>query len=265
MASIKPAEVSKILRQQLEGIQTGVELEEVGTVLEVGDGIARIYGLSNAESNELIEFENGIQAIVLNLEEDNIGAVLLGPTEEINEGDIVKRTGRIASINVGEGLLGRVITPTGQPLVFEKTISFMPYQTGWPPSYKYDCLPDPPQFKNPFAWNGTSGQQPNSSTPAREERDPDWTARMDQRLVDEATNNPRISRMTAMRVFIQLRSWRALDALLAEHMHLALHLSGEERDIIVARWPYQVPRQLPRLARVRRPVLPRVDPRRGRA
>src|SRR4030066_1300514 len=116
MASIKPAEVSKILRQQLEGIQTSVELEEVGTVLEVGDGIARIYGLSNAESNELIEFENGIEAIVLNLEEDNIGAVLLGPTEEINEGDIVKRTGRIASIGVGEGLLGRVITPTGQPL-----------------------------------------------------------------------------------------------------------------------------------------------------
>jgi F-type H+-transporting ATPase subunit alpha len=116
MANIKPAEVSKILRQQLEGIQTGVDLEEVGTVLEVGDGIARIYGLSNAESNELIEFENGIEAIVLNLEEDNIGAVLLGPTEEINEGDIVKRTGRIASIMVGEGLLGRVITPTGQPL-----------------------------------------------------------------------------------------------------------------------------------------------------
>lgn len=116
MANIKPGEVSKILRQQLEGIQIGVELEEVGTVLEVGDGIARIYGLSNAESNELIQFENGIEAIVLNLEEDNIGAVLLGPTEEINEGDIVKRTGRIASIEVGEGLLGRVISPTGQPL-----------------------------------------------------------------------------------------------------------------------------------------------------
>ena len=98
MASIKPAEVSSILRQQLEGIQTGVELEEVGSVLEVGDGIARIYGLSNAESNELLEFENGIEAIVLNLEEDNIGAVLLGPTEEINEGDIVKRTGRILSL-----------------------------------------------------------------------------------------------------------------------------------------------------------------------
>jgi F-type H+-transporting ATPase subunit alpha len=116
MANIKPAEVSKILRQQLEGIQTGVELEEVGTVLQVGDGIARIYGLSNAQSNELIEFENGMEGIVLNLEEDNIGAVLLGPTEEINEGDIVKRTGRIASLGVGEGLLGRVITPTGQPI-----------------------------------------------------------------------------------------------------------------------------------------------------
>jgi F-type H+-transporting ATPase subunit alpha len=116
MTSIKPAEVSKILREQLEGLQTGVELEEVGTVLQVGDGIARIYGLSNAQSNELIEFENGIEAIVLNLEEDNIGAVLLGPTEEINEGDIVKRTGKIASIMVGEGLLGRVISPTGQPL-----------------------------------------------------------------------------------------------------------------------------------------------------
>jgi F-type H+/Na+-transporting ATPase subunit alpha len=116
MANIKPAEVSKILKQQLEGIQTGAELEEVGTVLQVGDGIARIYGLLNAQANELIEFENGIEAIVLNLEEDNIGAVLLGPTEEIKEGDIVKRTGRIASINVGEGLLGRVISPTGQPL-----------------------------------------------------------------------------------------------------------------------------------------------------
>ena len=116
MANIKPAEVSKILKQQLEGIQTGVDLEEVGTVLQVGDGIARIYGLSNVESNELIEFENGMEAIVLNLEEDNIGAVLLGPTEEINEGDIVKRTRRIASLGVGEGLLGRVISPLGLPL-----------------------------------------------------------------------------------------------------------------------------------------------------
>jgi F-type H+-transporting ATPase subunit alpha len=116
MANIKPAEVSKILKKQLEGVQTGVELEEVGTVLQVGDGIARIYGLSKVESNELIEFENGMEAIVLNLEEDNIGTVLLGPTEEIKEGDIAKRTGRIASIMVGEGLLGRVITPIGQPV-----------------------------------------------------------------------------------------------------------------------------------------------------
>ncbi len=116
MASIKPAEVTRILRQQLEGIQTGVELEEVGVVLQVGDGIARIYGLTNAQANELVEFENGIEAIVLNLEEDNIGVVLLGPSEEIKEGDIVRRTGRIASIMAGEGLLGRVITPTGQPV-----------------------------------------------------------------------------------------------------------------------------------------------------
>jgi F-type H+/Na+-transporting ATPase subunit alpha len=132
MANIKPAEVSQILRQQLEGIQTGAELEEIGTVLQVGDGIARIYGLSNAQSNELIEFENGMEAIVLNLEEDNIGAVLLGPTEEINEGDIVKRTGRIASIGVGEGLLGRVISPTGQPLdgkgPIEGKIYIMPFE-----------------------------------------------------------------------------------------------------------------------------------------
>ena len=128
MANIKPAEVSSILKQQLEGIQTGVELEEVGTVLEVGDGIARIYGLSNVQSNELIQFENGIEAIVLNLEEDNIGAVLLGPTEEISEGDIAKRTGRIASINVGEGLLGRVIATTGQPLDGECPITGKLYE-----------------------------------------------------------------------------------------------------------------------------------------
>ncbi len=116
MASIKPAEVSEILKQQLEGIKTGASLEEVGTVLQVGDGIARLYGLSNVQSNELIEFENGVQAIVLNLEEDNVGAVLLGSSEGITEGDIAKRTGRIASIMVGEGLLGRVIMPTGEPL-----------------------------------------------------------------------------------------------------------------------------------------------------
>ena len=102
MTNIKPSEVSEILKKQLEGIQTAVELEEVGTVLQVGDGIARVYGLSNVQSNELVEFENGIEGIVLNLEEDNVGVVLLGPSEEIKEGDVVKRTQRISSINVGE-------------------------------------------------------------------------------------------------------------------------------------------------------------------
>src|SRR6056297_955256 len=116
MASIKPAEISKILKQQLEGIQTGAELDEVGTVLEVGDGIARLYGLSNVQANELIEFENGVKAIVLNLEEDNVGAVLLGPSDAIREGDVVKRTKTIASIKVGEGLQGRVVNTIGEPL-----------------------------------------------------------------------------------------------------------------------------------------------------
>ncbi len=123
MANIKPAEVSEILKQQLEGFKSAAELEEVGTVLQVGDGIARIYGLSNVESNEMIEFENGMKGIVLNLEEDNVGAVLLGPTEEIKEGDTVKRTRRIASINVGEGLLGRVINTIGEAIDGKGAIS----------------------------------------------------------------------------------------------------------------------------------------------
>lgn len=116
MSDIKPAEVSAILKKQIEGFKTEVELEEVGTVLQVGDGIARIYGLSNVQSNEMIEFENGMMGIVLNLEEDNVGAVLLGSSESIKEGDTVKRTRRIASIQVGEGLLGRVINTIGEPI-----------------------------------------------------------------------------------------------------------------------------------------------------
>ncbi len=116
MASIKPAEISQILRQQLEGLKLDASFEEVGTVLQVGDGIARIYGLSNVQSNELVEFENGVMGIVLNLEEDNVGTVLLGPTVGIGEGTHVKRTRRIASIPVGEGLLGRVINTIGEPL-----------------------------------------------------------------------------------------------------------------------------------------------------
>ena len=114
--NIKVSEVSDILRKQLEGIDTRVQLDEIGTVLQVSDGVARIYGLRNAEANELLEFDNGIKAIVMNLEEDNVGAVLLGPTDKIKEGFVVKRTKRIASIMVGEGMLGRVIDPLGAPL-----------------------------------------------------------------------------------------------------------------------------------------------------
>lgn len=114
--NIRPSEVSEVLLQQLKDIDTSLQFDEVGTVLQVSDGVVRIYGLLNAEANELLEFENGIKAIVMNLEEDNVGAVLLGPTDQIKEGMIVKRTKRIASIQVGEGMLGRVIDPLGEPL-----------------------------------------------------------------------------------------------------------------------------------------------------
>lgn len=114
--TIKPSEVSDVLLQQLKGIDTSLQFDEVGTVLQVSDGVARIYGLRNAEANELLQFENGVMGTVMNLEEDNVGAVLLGPTDLIKEGMIVKRTKRIASINVGESMLGRVIDPLGRPL-----------------------------------------------------------------------------------------------------------------------------------------------------
>ncbi len=116
MSQIKPSEVSEILKKQIEGFKSDVELEEVGSVLQVGDGIARIYGLNNVQANELIEFDSGVMGIVLNLEEDNVGAVLLGSSELIKEGDSVKRTNRIASINVGEKLLGRVINTLGEAI-----------------------------------------------------------------------------------------------------------------------------------------------------
>jgi len=116
MSQIKPSEVSEILKKQIEGFKGDVELEEVGTVLQVGDGIARIYGLNSVQANELIEFESGVAGIVLNLEEDNVGAVLLGSSETIKEGDSVKRSRKIASIGVGESLLGRVINTLGEPL-----------------------------------------------------------------------------------------------------------------------------------------------------
>ena len=116
MIEVRPDEVSAILREQLSGFKSEAELEEVGTVLQIGDGIARIYGLTKVQSGELVEFENGLQGIVLNLEEDNVGVVLLGPSDEIKEGDTIKRTRRIASIKVGEGMLGRVVNTLGQPI-----------------------------------------------------------------------------------------------------------------------------------------------------
>ena len=114
--NIKPAEVSEVLLAELEGIDLGAQFAEVGTVLQVSDGVARIYGLGNAEAGELLEFENGDRAVVMNLEEDNVGAVLLGPTDRVEEGATVKRTGRTASILVSEQMLGRVIDPLGEPL-----------------------------------------------------------------------------------------------------------------------------------------------------
>ncbi len=116
MSNIKASEVSEVLLEQLKGIDTSAKLDEVGSVLTVGDGVARIYGLRNAEANELLEFENGVMAIVMNLEEDNVGAVLLGGAEKVREGMIVKRTKRIASIQVNEKMFGRVINPLGEPL-----------------------------------------------------------------------------------------------------------------------------------------------------
>lgn len=125
---IKVSEVSAILRQQLEGINTCIHMEEAGTVLQASDGVARIYGLDNAEANELLEFDNGMEAIVMNLEEDNVGAVLLGPTDHVKEGDTVKRTRRIASINVSESMIGRVIDPLGNPIDGKGEITGKKYQ-----------------------------------------------------------------------------------------------------------------------------------------
>ena len=116
MVDIKPDEISAILRQQLSNFNASADLEEVGTVLQVGDGIARIYGLNNVRSGELVEFENGVKAIALNLEEDNVGVVLMGESSEIREGDKARRTGKIASIKVGEGLVGRVVNTLGDPI-----------------------------------------------------------------------------------------------------------------------------------------------------
>ncbi|GFR74628.1 ATP synthase subunit alpha [Elysia marginata] len=116
MAEIKPAEITAIIKKQLGGIDTDASLNEVGTVLQVGDGIARVYGLSSAEYGELVVFDNGLEGMVLNLEQGSVGIVLFGPSEEIKEGSVVKRTNRVASIKVGEGMLGRVIDTIGNPI-----------------------------------------------------------------------------------------------------------------------------------------------------
>src|SRR6187397_2446582 len=116
MPEIKPDEISAILRQQLSGFDATANLEEVGTVLQIGDGIARVYGLGNVRYGELVEFENGVQGIALNLEEDNVGAVLMGETGGLQEGSKVRRTGQIASIKVGEGMVGRVVNTLGDPI-----------------------------------------------------------------------------------------------------------------------------------------------------
>ena len=116
MNTIRPSEISEVLLSQLKEIGSGLQYEEVGKALQVSDGVVRIYGLLNAEAGELLEFDNGIMAVVMNLEEDNVGAVLLGPTDKVKEGMTVKRTGRIASVNVGESMIGRVVNPLGDPL-----------------------------------------------------------------------------------------------------------------------------------------------------
>lgn len=123
MANVRPDEVSAIIRQELSDFKSEAELQEVGTVLQVGDGIARIYGLTGVKAGELIEFDNGVRGIVLNLEEDNVGAVLMGSSEDIKEGDTVKRTNQIASIKVGEGIIGRVVNALGEPVDGEGPIT----------------------------------------------------------------------------------------------------------------------------------------------
>ena len=128
MVGIKPDEISAILKQQLSGFKTEAELEEIGTVLEVGDGIARVYGLSEVQAGELVEFETGVKAIALNLEEDNVGVVLLGPGDNIREGSTVRRTKKIASIEVGEGMLGRVVNSLGQPIDGKGSIGGKKYE-----------------------------------------------------------------------------------------------------------------------------------------
>jgi F-type H+-transporting ATPase subunit alpha len=138
MADIKPAEVSAIIREQLSGFRSEAELQEVGTVLQVGDGIARIYGMNGVQYGELIEFNDGVQGIALNLEEDNVGAVILGRSSSVREGDTVRRLGKIASVKVGEGMVGRVVDTLGQPI--DGKDQFKVYYTKCQSSVKHQVL-----------------------------------------------------------------------------------------------------------------------------
>jgi len=128
MIEIKPDEISAILREQLGNFNAGADMEEIGTVLQVGDGIARVYGLGNVRYGELVEFESGVRAIALNLEEDNVGVVLMGESGDIKEGAKVHRTGQIASIKVGEGMVGRVVNTLGEPIDGKGPISGERYE-----------------------------------------------------------------------------------------------------------------------------------------
>src|SRR5690606_28599938 len=127
MVEIKPDEISAIIKQELSGAKTVAELQEVGTVLSVGDGIARVYGLNSVQAGELVEFDSGTQAIALNLEADNVGVVLLGPSDSIIEGSNVKPAGQITALNVSEGVLGRVIKPLVEPIDVKGPISGTSY------------------------------------------------------------------------------------------------------------------------------------------
>ena len=131
MNTIRPSEISDVLLSLLKEIESELHYEEVGKVWQVSDGVVRIYGLLNAEAGELLEFDNGIKAVVMNLEEDNVGAVLLGPTDKITEGMTVKRTRRIASLNVGDGMVGRVVNPLGEPLDGKGKIEGQLYEMTW--------------------------------------------------------------------------------------------------------------------------------------
>src|SRR6202048_5368009 len=120
---INADEIAGIIKQRIASYETGTSEHEIGTVIEVGDNIARIYGLDNAQAPELVEFPNGLHGIILNLEEDSVGVAIMGPDTDIKEGDKVRRTGRIASVPVGEAMLGRVVNPLGQPVDGKGTLA----------------------------------------------------------------------------------------------------------------------------------------------